>query len=445
MTKQRLDISKLVPSQVPAFVRTDYQTFLLFIQAYYDYLDQSGVMVDMGTIRDIDLSVEGYIEHIKSEIAPKIPFDMAQNRFQASRLKDLYDAKGSSSSFKLLFRLLYNEETDIIYPATQMLIPSDGRWEQPTAIFVNFSSMIGDPSNLQHKVVSLKGNGEVFDVLIERVENVLVTSGGATTFSPNVFQLYINRKYQGDISVGQEVDYNDGTFSFVGKVQVCATNIKILKGGKGFKIGEIYNINTDTGFGVVVKVERVGANGTITQAKLISSGVGYAATFTTSILSKKNQGLGLPTAFSSSFDGTNYSVGLTDTTDPLVDYGGFYSYDYTTALDYWPTDYTSVLVRSFFDVGQTIEVDPDLPASIQVTAGPLIKYPGYFASNAGFLSDALYLQDSKYYQTFAYVVKLNQSLDSYGGVLKSLLHPAGTALFGEYVLSDEIAFTIATE
>jgi hypothetical protein len=445
MAQDRFDIARLVPSQVPGFVRSDYQTFLLFVQAYYEYLKESGTLVDMDTIRDIDVSIEKYIEHIKNEIAPKIPFKISENRFSATRLRDLYDAKGSASSFKLLFRLLYNEETDVVYPSQQMLIPSDGRWEQPTSIFVKFSTIIGDPFELQHKILILKGFGQFIEVLVERVERVLVIINGIAQYSPDVFQIFINRKYTGTIAVGQDVSHISNSVTLIGQVQICSAKIKVQKPGKNFKVGEIYQINTETGFGASIKVEKVDTNGGITQARLINAGVGYTSTFTTTLLSYSNRAIGIPTAFNSEFDGTNYSVTLNDTTDPLNDFGGFYEYDYTTDLDYWPTDYTTLLLRTFFDAGQTTSVEADLPAFILIEAGPLVKYPGYFSSNAGFLSDAYYIQDSEYYQIFSYVVKLNQALDNYGGVLKALLHPAGTALFGEYVLRDEIQITISSE
>jgi cupin superfamily acireductone dioxygenase involved in methionine salvage len=67
MALDRVKISSLIPAQLPEFVRTEYQTFVAFIQAYYDYLDETGVVVDMDTIRDLDESVAEFVEHIKSE------------------------------------------------------------------------------------------------------------------------------------------------------------------------------------------------------------------------------------------------------------------------------------------------------------------------------------------------------------------------------------------
>jgi hypothetical protein len=66
----------------------------------------------------------------------------------------------------------------------------------------------------------------------------------------------------------------------------------------------------------------------------------------------------------------------------------------------------------------------------------LSKYPGYFTSNAGFLDDSIFIQDSKYYQAFSYVIRIDERLDSYKSAVKTMLHPAGMALFGEYNITN---------
>lgn len=442
MTIKRVDISTLVPSQVPEFVRTDYQTFLTFMEAYYDFLKAEEVVVDIAEVTDIDTSVDKYLQHLKSEIAPSIPFDIANNRFKASRLKDLYDSKGSSASFKLLFRLLYNKETDIEFPSQQMLIPSDGRWKQPSSIFVTFDTALGDPADLRDKILSIKGSGTVIEVFVERVEPVVVLDvNGNLVVDANTFQLFISRDYFGVIAQGNTATHISEGLSFTGKIVASSTKIKILGGGKGFKVGEIYNITTNTGYGAQLKVNTVGTLGEILSAELISAGIHYATSFTTSLFAKKFSDSVPAAPFTISFGGGTYSVAIQDNLEPLIDYGFISKYDYTVSpYDYVSQDYVGGVVQSFYDVGAAAAVDLSNSASVEVTTGPLVKYPGYFASNAGFLSDALYLQDSHYYQTFSYVVKLDQTLDSYAGVLKSLLHPAGTALFGEFSIRDELSF-----
>ena len=64
-------------------------------------------------------------------------------------------------------------------------------------------------------------------------------------------------------------------------------------------------------------------------------------------------------------------------------------------------------------------------------------YPGRYLNDDGHISSYNFIQDRDYYQKFSYVVKVKQSLDKYRSALKSLIHPAGMKLFGEYATVDE--------
>ena len=59
------------------------------------------------------------------------------------------------------------------------------------------------------------------------------------------------------------------------------------------------------------------------------------------------------------------------------------------------------------------------------------------------MDDAIYIQDSKYYQAFSYVLKVDERLENYKSIVKTLLHPTGMALFGEYDLRNE--FDLGTD
>lgn len=433
-------LKTLVPSQLPDYVRAEFPIFIEFVQAYYEYLSQSGVVIDFESIRDLDKSVLDFIEHIKTEIAPKIPFNVADNRFKTQRIKDLYESKGSAASYKLLFRMLYGVETDIFYPSTQMLIPSDGRWVQPYSIFVKLQAeSTFNPPSLVGKLVKIVSDGKVIEVFVEQVDAVYVLdANGLVLLDNTVFQLFINKNYYGKINTGSDVVYLETGSVFSAKIVPAVTKVSVNIPGKNFKAGEIYNISTFTGYGARLKINKVGPIGEIISAELISSGVNYSSNFSLTLFSKKDSTGALTSSTTTSLAGNQYTVTIPDSTDPLVDYGNVLLYDYTIVTDYWDNGYVGSIVTSFYDTSQFLSVDSTVGAVVSIESGPVMKYPGYFSSNAGFLSDSLFIQDSKYYQTFSYVVKLNRTLDDYGGVLKTLLHPAGTALFGEFNLNDEI-------
>ena len=67
-----------------------------------------------------------------------------------------------------------------------------------------------------------------------------------------------------------------------------------------------------------------------------------------------------------------------------------------------------------------------------------IAFPGRYIDTKGFLSWNNKLQDNDYYQEFSYVIRVSEMLNKYRNVIKSLVHPAGVKLFGDYVISSTI-------
>jgi hypothetical protein len=129
---------------------------------------------------------------------------------------------------------------------------------------------------------------------------------------------------------------------------------------------------------------------------------------------------------------------------------GFNEQGYVNAVDY--VDYTYVdgtyagsTLREFSLNFRNAQTNSDDPAIISVGLGALVKYPGYFQTNNGFISDSIYVQDSRYYQAFSYVIKLDERLFSYKSAVKTMLHPAGMALFGEFDITNNYDLSLELE
>lgn len=130
--------SLLVNSQLPEFVREEHPNFIAFLEAYYEYLEnkQGTQLNDLVTkskqarfFTDVDSSVTDFEENFFNTYANLFPQDVQVDK--AVLLKNvlpLYLAKGNEKSFKLLFRLLYNEEVEVIRPKTNVLKLSSGNW-----------------------------------------------------------------------------------------------------------------------------------------------------------------------------------------------------------------------------------------------------------------------------------------------------------------------------
>ena len=124
-------LSSLVQRQFPAFYQEEGEKFLSFVKAYYEYLETSGKQQDsqrnIQSYKDIDTTLDQFIKYFRSELMAEIPNEaLADKRLLAKRIKDFYQTKGTIESYKLLFKILYNEDVEINFPANQMLKISDG-------------------------------------------------------------------------------------------------------------------------------------------------------------------------------------------------------------------------------------------------------------------------------------------------------------------------------
>lgn len=102
--------------------------------------------------------------------------------------------------------------------------------------------------------------------------------------------------------------------------------------------------------------------------------------------------------------------------------------------------YVGTVQRQFFI--NAVDTQGSNPALLDVSLGAVMKYPGYYKTNDGFLNDSMFIQDSYYYQAFAYVLKIDEQLQKYASVVRSMLHPSGMAMFGEYSINNKIGLNV---
>lgn len=69
-----------------------------------------------------------------------------------------------------------------------------------------------------------------------------------------------------------------------------------------------------------------------------------------------------------------------------------------------------------------------------VTVGSLCQAVGYYSNNDGRLSTNKVLQDNHYYQNWSYVLKTEAVVDQYREMVRRLVHPVGTAMFGSVLI-----------
>lgn len=150
--------SLLVNRQLPEFVRDEFPLFQTFLEAYYEFLEneqgtQNNDVINQAknlrNISDVDASIEQFEASFFNNFASLLPRDVAVTKeFLIKNVLPLYLSRGSEKSFKFLFRLLFNDEVEVLFPRNNVLRASDGKWTVDNII------------NIETDVRSLhKGNG----------------------------------------------------------------------------------------------------------------------------------------------------------------------------------------------------------------------------------------------------------------------------------------------
>lgn len=407
-----------IAHQVPNHVQANYPAFVEFVQAYYDWLKNEHLLNGVETIVDIEETPEQFIKYFKRQLARDIPEEIhCCRRLFYQKIKDLYNAKGTESAYKLLFRLVYGLESDVVYPSEQVLRASDGRWKQDISLFVSIN--YGDINDIFEKSVDIQTPVNRFKIYVNRLVKI----------ADGVYEVFIDKRYSGSITVGSYII----TPTVRATVVTTLNSVKILSPGAGFKIGEIFTVSSPSGSPSVVKVMEVLPGGGLKRVQLIQFGYGYKSAFVNYTLSSKNSGITVVTPFTESLEsGVSSSEFYYDITEQ-----GFINrqtYLQTNIMDApaWDSTYVGEVIGEFIYDNTQSGIDIDLYAMLSFDLGPIAKYPGYYTSNDGFLNDSIYIQDSYYYQDFSYVIRINRQLDQYKELLKSTIHPGGLALFGEF-------------
>ena len=419
-----------VTHQVPSHVQANYPAFVNFVQAYYDWLHNDYLPNSVESLINLDETPDEFVKYFKRQLAKDIPENIQLSpQLLYQHIKDLYRAKGTEAGYKLLFRLLYGQEIDIAYPSQQILRASDGRWQQDFSIFVRVD--YGNIEEILEKTIKIQSSNTI-NVYVSRY--TLVDDG--------IYEVFIDRQYSGSIRINDFIV----TPTFRATILPTISSVKVISGGKNFKIGEILTLTSPSGTPFVIKVSEIFSDGSIKRVQIIKFGYGYISSFVNYALSSSNSTASANAPFTESSEtGANILEYYHDIGER--GYVNRHTYLETGGPDApaWDSTYVGNIVSEFIYDNNQSGIAQSLFAKIGVELGAVAKYPGYYKTNDGFLNDLIYIQDSYYYQDFSYMIRANQQLDVYKDALKSLLHPAGLALFGEFDIFNEFIFDVTNQ
>lgn len=194
-------------------------------------------------------------------------FTAVDKRKLLKNIKEFYRARGTEKSFRLFFRILFNEEIDFYYPRVDMLKPSDGKWFQDVSIRTRQVS--GDVfSFVGQKVRGDQSNASAF---VEHVQKIQV--------GPlEVYEIFLNRSSIIGKFLPVEVITSDTAPGVEAETYHILTGIKITNPGQGYVVGDEIDISqVGPGYNAKARVSNVGDSGEILKTVIIDYGAGYSS------------------------------------------------------------------------------------------------------------------------------------------------------------------------
>jgi hypothetical protein len=338
-------------------------------------------------------------------------FDESQNIWEIYLDRNFYGdvIAGDTVKFGAVFQ-------GQILPCTARLrIHEAGQGFKPGQVF-QISSGEGTP--LWFKVLTIYDNGGLKTIDVIKF-GLHYNTDFSLTVSPT--SAISNKLRKKDTSTGNVSNSFQLTPDIIGKIDVIA-------GGSGYTAPPTVIVGGDGTGGAAHTVIQ---GGIVTEIIVDNIGSGYTNAFLT-IVNAPGDTTGSG-AQGEPILGSVYDYYMFESTT------GFNEVGYVNAGDYWDYNwsdgaYVGTVIRQFFTDSE--DAAAENPAVINVSLGAVAKYPGYYKTNDGFLDDSMFIQDSRYYQAFSYVLKIDEQLETYASVVRTMLHPSGMAMFGEYSIQN---------
>ena len=296
--------SLLVPSQLPEFVRDDmtYENFVLFLQAYYEWLEQQDNVTDLSknllSYKDIDnleaantaaqgtdYVVDNFINYFYNDFLSYFPQDILADKTKVLKLaKQLYQSKGTPSSYKFLFRVLYNTEVEFFNTEDVVLKASSGKWYVAKSLKlatenINFLST----TNLRIFGESSKS--------IATIENSIFDGLKTEVFISNIERLFQSGEFVRVVDANnQDVYFLNGQIVPIGTPGSETLSAKIVGQISQIKINPNYRgqqyqpgdpvvvsggLTSNTGHGATATVGQT-TTGSIQRINVLNGGFGYS-------------------------------------------------------------------------------------------------------------------------------------------------------------------------
>jgi hypothetical protein len=398
-------------NQLPDYIRSDpaYSNLVAFINAYYEWVQLTGqpvqVIADNASNLSIDDTTDNFIKYFANQYLDGFPLlydvdetDPVVKAFRRQQIKrlikhvnELYISKSTDDAFRMLFRVLYDEEIVIFYPKTVILKPSDGRWKEDITIKITIDSGDIDSFDLTYgsavATESVDGTNTALTGARATIESILAVgiyhelhiTPGSLVGSTKTYQFTSGNPYP--FTPGHKVLLTMGDITVVGTILPVVSLITIVPR------------STQVGVQAVGAILHPGSTSLLQDSTATLSVKSIDDDGKAKAISVVNSGYQVPSSYTNLYDAFDNLVG--------------------TCIIGGLTYYT----------------------------GRYVSWEGVFP---GFLSDQIKIRGplsikslpnghtlAEYYQEFSYVIKSPIPPRLWDATVRKLMHPIGYEVFGD--------------
>jgi hypothetical protein len=275
-------VSIFVSNQFPEFYKTEGPEFIAFMKAYYEWMESAGNPINkarhLAEYRSVDDTLDEFLSHFQNKYLFGIPKNiLGDKRLLIKYALNIYRAKGSVEGYKLLFRLLYNQDIEVYFPAKNILKVSDGIWSQPKYLEISenqyAASLVGKKIAGFASGAEAVAEGYLKYPINGKVVGVLFISNITGTFVPN------------EIVYEHIYDANDDQVLNGPRILGSVTDMAIYQGGQNFSVGDVLKSFNSSGSDLEFRVSNTAA-GIGTLSFTIVDGGTYYSTDATEIITR---------------------------------------------------------------------------------------------------------------------------------------------------------------
>ena len=264
-------ISVLVKEHFPTFYQESGPVFSAFIEAYYEYLEQTDQTIDFSrnllSYQDLDTTTAQFLEQFKKLYLDQLPgLIKADDRLTIKHIMDYYRSKGSERSIQLLFRILFDEAATVNKPGLDVIKPSTSAFRLPRYIEV-YAPEINNLIALEGlEIVGATSGAKGF---VESISTNII--GGARV---HIVQL---SNLRGNFLRGEIIaKSSDGLMEDMPVVTGSLSSVDITLGGQDFIKGDEFEVIADVGKQGKVRATAIDNATGLIEYQLSNGGFGFS-------------------------------------------------------------------------------------------------------------------------------------------------------------------------